>query len=79
MLKVIQYGVTNVKLRDLKANCWHCTWIFDGIGDHVKRHVKNVAPLCCSSVQFFAKFRASKKGFPARIKNSWQEQMGRTS
>jgi len=60
-LKVIQGGVKIAELSDLPENCWHCTWKFDRIGDCVIRHVKKSAPLCCSSVQFFAKFQASKK------------------
>ncbi len=77
-LKVIQHGMMIVKLRYLRANCRHSAWKFDGIGNHVNRYVEKLAPLCCLSVQFFAKFRALKKGIPTRIKNNWLEQMGRT-
>ena len=56
MLKVIQHGVTIAKLRDLQANYRHCAWKFDRIGILIAiRLVKKLAPLCWSSVCFFAK------------------------
>ena len=39
---------------------------------------KKMAPLGCLSVQFVAKFRASKKDAPIRMKRYWWKKMGRT-
>jgi hypothetical protein len=62
MLKVIQHGVTIAKLRDLQANYWHCAWKFDRIGILIAiRHVKKLAPLCCSSVCFFCQIMIIEK------------------
>ena len=73
MLKVIQHGVTIAKLRDLQANYRHCAWKFDRIGILIAiRHVKKLAPLCCSSVCFFCQIMIIEKMcFERNLK--WQE------
>jgi hypothetical protein len=82
MLNVIQHGVTIAKLRDLKENCRHCTWKFDGIGKCVICYVEESSKVASSRLLVYPVFcqipSIDKKGVRAKIKLYWWEQMGRT-